>query len=163
MTAWYHHDQRKSGPSVGVIGLCIIAAGVVAVIVSLVAVDWFSFDFGNGRIAHFTAQHLANESDVEGFARAYFGWLGWILLVLAGGTGIGACFGSTAQMVLKTLSVVVSIVGALVIVVAVGNLTANTSVGEVLRSASAGLYLAVFGMFAIAVGAAAGDMGPGTK
>jgi uncharacterized membrane protein len=66
-------------------------------------------------------------------------------------------------MMLKTLSVIVSIVGALIIVIAVGNLTPNTSVGDVLRSASAGLYLATFGMFAIAVGAAAGDMGPGTK
>jgi hypothetical protein len=73
------------GPSegFGIVAAVLALVGAVGVVVSLTALNWFdslftskSVKFGDVKTA------LDKLSDAAGLAKAYFGWLAWVLLIV---------------------------------------------------------------------------------
>jgi hypothetical protein len=80
----YSYPQQAWGTprreTVGVIGLIGAAAGAALLIVSFTALAWYRIV---GQDVKFSDCHRSlNQPGAPGFPKAYFGWLGWVLLAL---------------------------------------------------------------------------------
>lgn len=92
----------RTGLRLGVVGLILAAVGAALLLVSYLAVNWFTTanDSAFGGSAHFTDvhSHLGTiKSESQGIAEptwianAWFGWLGWLLLAVAVVLAVLAC------------------------------------------------------------------------
>jgi hypothetical protein len=143
-----------SSRSFGVIGAAFAVIGAAAVIIAFTAVDWFK-DATSSDPAHFSDVKKASDQldkfkVAKGLSHAYFGWLGWVLLIAA---------------VLRSVGVLVALAGAVVTVFASqlsskkgdsdGNLV-NASFHDFFKDAGVAYWLAIAGFVVIAIGAALG-------
>jgi hypothetical protein len=143
------------GNSIGVVGSLLALIGAAAIIVAFTAVDWFS---GFGGHSHFSDLHdITKGGGSTGIAKAYFGWLGWVLLAATVLLALGANIPSPAATVLRPL-------GAIVGLASVG-LTfwalkfesgSRPGYSEYLKHARIGFYLAAAGFLVAAIGAMIG-------
>lgn len=137
---------------VNIPALVLVVAGAVVQLIALASSTWF----GNpsGRLG-FTGMR---EWSQPGYAQMFFGWIGWLLVAVSGIVGAAACVHWSAAGVFRYLGAVIGVLGAFATVGAVLLLAYQTHDDSfhVARNYSAGPYLAVLGLLACALGAAAG-------
>ena len=137
---------------VNIPALVLVVAGAVVQLVALAGSTWF--DNPSGRLG-FTGMR---EWSRPGYAQMFFGWIGWLLVAVTAIVGIAACVHWSAAGVFRYLGAVMGVLGAFATVGAVLLLAYQTHDDSfhVARNYSAGPYLAVLGLLACALGAAAG-------
>lgn len=150
------------GPSqsYGVLGAAISLVGAVLLVLSFTVVNWYS-----GGQSHFSDVHRLVQdlgSLATGPARLYFGWLAWVLAIVA----VVAALVAAAPVVGGPLRVVAPIVAAAGIVVtffAVQFVRSGLDpgheydgYGSFLRNARVGFWFAVAGFLLVGLGALLG-------
>lgn len=143
------------GNSIGVVGSLLAVIGAAAIIVAFTAVNWFS-DFGTKN--HFSDLHkITNTTFGAGVAKAYFGWLGWVLLAVTVILALAANVPSAAAAALRPLGAVVALVSIGLTFWAIKLSSAGTpGYSEYLKHARVGFYLAVAGFLIAGIGALIG-------
>lgn len=81
--SWGASGQREGGQSVGIIGLVGAAVGAILLIVGATALAWYKIRGQNGKFSdlHTDIKDAPGAAGL-GLAKAYFGWLAWVLLAL---------------------------------------------------------------------------------
>jgi hypothetical protein len=161
------------------VGSMLVGLGCVLILSALTLLNWFRSGSGffNGAGAHSTfsdvhdllsgyTQQLASQglsSHVSfGASRSYFGWLGWLLLLAAGGFGaLAASAFGTAHFIVRWLGAVVAATGFGVTLLAMnlitfeGNAPNNAdapSYGDFLSNSGPGAWCALAGYLFVIVG-----------
>ncbi|MGA9857610.1 MAG: DUF2510 domain-containing protein [Solirubrobacteraceae bacterium] len=149
-----HGEAERAG--IGVAGLIVCAIGVVGVVIAFTGAKWF--DLEGGPTLNFG--DLRGDPFIDGFAGAYVGWLGWLLLVATAAVTIAACVPSRHRRALRAVGAGVGIVSSFATIGALVHLSslAHTSFGQLLHQFAAGPYLAVFGLLVIAIGASVSEL-----
>jgi hypothetical protein len=146
--------------SIGVAGIGLVLLGVVALLVSFTApVDWYPGSTGPSAVAHIRfsdLHHLTAASGSVAIAKAYFGWLAWVLLIVLIIVGFAANMPTPAADGLRVLGFVVGLAGAAVTYVALNRLAGSAGSGGAFEHSRAGVWLAVTGYLVAGVGAAVG-------
>jgi hypothetical protein len=136
----------SSGESFGVVGAVLAVAGAVAGVISFTAVEWF-----HEIPAKFSRMHdildQAPDSQVTGIAKAYFGWLAWVLLAVAVIAALAANIPSSMSPVMRPIGALVGLAGIGVTFWAIKFGTSDKYT-EYLKHADAGFYVAL-GAFAL--------------
>ena len=148
-------------PSVDVLGLGLLAVGVMAAVVSFVTLHWYSVDSaadsaGDG----FTFADLHANADQLGapVAAAYFDKLAWGLVAVVVLLGLAARIPSPLSPLLRMLGFLAGVLGLALTYYALAQLfnaqrAAGGSGHGVLHNAGAGLWLAYAGYALLALGA----------
>ncbi len=150
--------STTSGQTFGIVGAALALVGAVLGVISLTAVKWFS-DTGK---AHFSDIHdivKALGSEGTGMGKVYFGWLAWVLLAAAVVTALLANLPSSASAALRSLGVLVSLVGIGLTFLGIKFAT-NTKYSDFLKHANVGFYLVLGAFLLTAIGSA---IGPGRR
>jgi hypothetical protein len=160
----YSYPQQTWGArrreTVGVIGLIGGAVGAALLIVSFTALAWYRII---GRDIKFSDIHKSlNEPGAPAFPKAYFGWLGWVLLALVVVSAVLASLPiGSAALTFRIVAPATGLVGIIVTLLALNNYwdKANNVLGDVgvFKHSAAGLYLTLIGFLIAGV---AGVSGP---
>jgi hypothetical protein len=148
------------GPSqtFGTAGALLALLGTVLVAVALTAANWFNDS--HTRPSNFRATFDALESAAAQPAKAYFTWLGWVLLaaaLLAALIAVVPTIGTAFRVIAPLLAVAAIVLTFLAI-----KLTRSVDIagfptyGDYLKHARLGFYLAVVGFALIGAGGAIG-------
>jgi hypothetical protein len=154
------------GPSqkFGITSFVLTLIGTVLTVLSFTAVNWFDGPASSkfSRIHQVINAAVANGIGSPPIARAYFSWLGWVLLaaaivvaLLAATPAIGGPF-RIAGVVVAVAAVALTFVAIKVFKDAAVLNTEFRSYGSYLKHARRGFYLAVTGFVLIGIGAALG-------
>lgn len=133
---------------IGVIGWISTAVGAVLLIVSFTALAWYRI---GGRYTAFSDFHRGlSQPDAPGFPKEYFGWLGWLLLVIVIVSAVLARLPiGSAATTFRILAPVAGIVGIVVTLLALNNFwdRANRAINQfgIFKHSTAGLYIALIG------------------
>src|SRR4051794_7775688 len=95
----------------GVVGIVLAVLGAIAGIIAFTATKWYS-DFGVGSKfgdIHKVLDHA--DGDAAGVAKAYFGWLAWVLLAVAVIVAVLANLPTPASGGLRAAGAVVALAG----------------------------------------------------
>lgn len=113
--------------------------------------------FGFGVQGRFKMTALADDPTMPGYPKAYFSWLGWVLLAAAGITALAACLPTTARASLRVVAATLGVIGFACTVFAVVVLMSRLHLHgtDALRILSVGCYLAMAGFLAITLGGGA--------
>ena len=152
-------DPISSGAKFGVVGTTLAGIGAVLLIIAFTAVDWFS-QFGGD--SHFGDIHNvldASPNQANGLPKAYFGWLGWVLLIAVVVLAIAANLPSAASGPLRVLGAVLAAAAIAITFFAI-QLTDAPSYTQVLKHVRVGFYLALAGFLLAGIGAL---VGPSTR
>lgn len=141
--------RSRRVPGAAAWGVVITTVGTVLVILGFTQYIWISFgpfdaDFGSIRRA---APH-----DPHWVRRAYFGWLGYTVLVL----GAGAAYGGKVARLPPVLRVVGAALGAIGAGLTFVALTTGDRLSHTLPYSGAGFWLAIFGFILIGIGSLTG-------
>jgi hypothetical protein len=149
---------RATG-SIGVPGIGLLLAGVVLLLVSFTAVDWYPGSNQPSAVAHigFTdLHHLSAASTSVAIAKAYFGWLAWVLLILVIVVGFAANLPGPASNGLRAAGLAIGVAGAAVTYLALDKLAGWAGSGRAFDDAQAGVWLAIGGYLVAGLGAVLG-------
>jgi hypothetical protein len=160
----YSYQQQAWGTgrreTVGVIGLIGAVVGAALLILGFTALAWYRIA---GQDVKFSDLHRSlNQPGAPGLAKAYFGWLGWVLLAVVVVSALLASLpmGSAALM-FRIVAPVAGAVGIVVTLLALNNYwdKANNVLGDVgvFKRSAVGLYLTLVGFLIAGV---AGVFGP---
>jgi hypothetical protein len=138
----------------GLLGSALALSGAVLLLVSFTAVTWLS-DLGPARFADIRELLDSNGDHVAALSKAYFGWLGWALLIAAVVTALVANLSRATGNGVRALSAVIGVLGMALTFLAI-KFTAEGAYGEYLKHAAVGFYLAIGGFLLAAAGALAG-------
>ena len=133
------YSTRPPGPGLGIVGIVLAVLGAAAGVVALTALKWFST---LGR-AHFNDIHkLTNSlgSEANGFGKAYFGWLAWVLLAVAVVLAIAANLPTPASSALRAVGAVVGLAGIGLSFLGI-KFANNTSYSQFIKHANVGFYV----------------------
>ncbi len=145
-----------SGAKFGVVGATFAGVGLVVLIISFTAVDWFSSSFGsNSKFSDLHDQIKAHSSVADGVAKTYFSWLGWVLLIATVVIAIAATLPSPASGPLRALGAVLAAAAIAVTFFAI-QLTDGAAYTTFLKHTSIGFYLALGGFLLAGIGALCG-------
>jgi hypothetical protein len=147
-------ELRGHRHSFGVAGTALAAAGAVLLIVSFTALTWLS-DLGPAQFHDIHVLLNANSDHAATLAKAYFGWLGWVLIVAAVLTALAANVPPRTGNALRTVGVSVGIVSMALTFGAI-KFTAEGAYSEYLKHTAAGFYLALGGFLLTAAGSLVG-------
>jgi hypothetical protein len=160
----YSYPQQTWGArrreTVGVIGLIGAAVGAALLIVSFTALAWYRII---GRDIKSNDIHKSlNQPGAPAFPKAYFGWLGWVLLALVVVSALLASLPiGSAALTFRIVAPVAGVVGIIVTLLALNNYwdKANNVLGDVgvFKHSAVGLYLTLIGFLIAGV---AGVSGP---
>ncbi|HEY7010241.1 MAG TPA: hypothetical protein VH395_14930 [Jatrophihabitantaceae bacterium] len=147
-----HAARRRHTRPVNYPALVLVVAGGVAQFVALVHAVWLSS--ASGRLG-FTG---LREWAAPGYAQAFVSWIAWLLLAITVAFGIAACLRWRGASTFRYLGALLSVAGAVMTVAAVLVIAYQTSDRSfhVARNYALGVYLAVLGLLACALGAAGG-------
>lgn len=132
--------------------LVLVVAGTVLQLIAVSGATWVTSKSG----------HLAfsgmREWSQHGYPQAYFSWVGLTLVAVTSVLGVAACLHWAGARWFRYLGAVVGIAGAFLTVAAVLVLArqSDNDLFRVARNYSAGIYLALLGLLASALGAAGG-------
>jgi hypothetical protein len=145
-----------SGAKFGVVGATFAGVGLVVLIISFTAVNWFSSAFGGD--SKFSDLHdgvKANSAAATGVAKTYFSWLGWVLLIATVVIAIAATLPSPASGPLRALGAVLAAAAIALTFFAV-QLTDGAAYTTFLKHTSIGFFLALGGFLLAGIGALCG-------
>ncbi len=151
-------DARTTG-SIGVPGVALLLAGVVLLLVSFTAVDWYPGSDRPSAVAHIgfaDLHHLTAAGTSVALAKAYFGWLAWVLLILVIVVGFAANLPSPAADGLRVAGLALGLGGAVVTYLALVKLASWSGSRSAFDDARAGVWLAIGGYLVAGLGAALG-------
>jgi hypothetical protein len=154
--AWSTHRRE----SVGVIGLIAAAAGAAVLIVGFTVLAWYRI--GGLDITFSDFHKTVDQPGAPVFPKAYFGWLGWALLVLVAASAVLANLPiGSATLAFRILAPAGGVVGIVATLLALKDFwdKANVVAGDVgvFKHSAAGLYLILIGFL---IGGVAGVFGP---
>jgi hypothetical protein len=143
--------RRRQWP-VNVPALVLVMGGGVVQIVALVHSVWLSS--ASGRLG-FTGLRTWAE---PGYAKAFVTWIAWLLLAATVAFGIAACLRWPGASVFRYAGAFAGVVGAFLTVAALLVIAYQTPDRSfhVARNYAVGVYLAVLGLLACALGSAGG-------
>jgi hypothetical protein len=145
--------------SIGVAGIALLLAGVVLLLVSFTAVDWYPGSTGPSAVAHigFTdLHHLTAASRSVAIAKAYFGWLAWVLLILVIVVGFAANVPTPAANGLRVAGFALGLAGAVLTYLALDRLASWAGSRSAFDHAQTGVWLAIGGYVVAGLGAVVG-------
>jgi hypothetical protein len=115
--------QQQARQSVGIIGLIGAAVGAVLLIVSFTALAWYKIQGANGKFSdlHSDVKDAPGAAGL-GLAKAYFGWLAWVLLALVVIAAVMANLPiGPSGLVFRIVAPVVGVLGLVLTLVASNN------------------------------------------
>ena len=153
----------------GLVGTALAAVGAVLLIVAFTATHWYdgSQDSSFSKVKD-QLDVVDKAGAAEGIAKAYFGWLAWVLLALAVLVAIAANLPSPAAGVLRAVGAVVGIAGIVVTFLAIKLVDTSKipgagsvsgvpdSYSDYLKHTGVAFYLALGGFLLAAVGSIIG-------
>lgn len=153
--------QRQS---FGIVGAALAALGAVALIVAFTATHWYK-DSGDSSFSKVKDQVDAYDKvgAATGVAKAYFGWLAWVLLVAVVLVAVAANLPSPAAVALRIIGAVIGAAGILLTFLAIKLVDGSKVPGgnapdysDYLKHTGPAFYLALGGFLLAAVGALIG-------
>jgi hypothetical protein len=148
----------RGGSGVNVTGIVLAVLGAIAGIIAFTATRWFS-DFPLG--GKFPRVHDVLDSAgpaAAGVAKAYFGWLAWVLLAVAVISALLATFPNPLAGVMRIVGALVALAGIGFTFWGIKLVSDRTGYGEYLKHAlkAPAFYLAVGGFLLVAIAALLG-------
>jgi hypothetical protein len=148
------------GLRVGVVGSVLVLLGGILLVVANTALTWLSGDDGSGGTLSLKFSDIHKVFNVAGAdgsqpARAYFGWLAWVLLVAVVLIGLLANAPMGLSALLRPLGLVLGLAGAGLTFWAL-KFDSSVSIGDELKHTSVGFWIAVAGFVLAGVGALLG-------
>ncbi len=137
--------------SYGIVGTVLTLLGGVAVLVSFTALDWY-----RGLTFSDIHTNLNSDSDANGFAKVYFGWLGWVALIIVVVAGVLASFPTAALRICRIVGIVVGVAMSGLTFLAIDFSGNGTGYSDYLKDAQVGFYFAVAGFLIAGIGAGVG-------
>ena len=142
-------------------GVALVLAGAVLILVSFGFLDWYDVpargadSVGNATFGHL--QSLADQLSGAGSAHAYFGWLGWVLLIALILAGVAANVPFSAADPCRVAGFLLGLAGLVITYLAVTQLhNAQVAAGAAKHSV---FYNSTWGLWAALVGFALGAVG----
>lgn len=150
----------------GVLGIAVMVAGATLVLLSFATLAWYGGSRGPdsvGNIGFSDLHHLMNSFDAPATSRAYFAWLGWVLLISLIIVGFAANLPTAAADALRVLGLMLGLGGSAVTYYALSVYfdaikRRGGSTGGVFENAHLGVWFAIIGFAVAGVGAAVGPM-----
>lgn len=156
------HAEAARSRSIGAPGIALMLVGVVLLLISFAAADWYPGSAGPSAVAHVTfsdLHRLTAGNSSAGIATAYFGWLAWILLILIIAVGFAANLPTAAASGLRVAGFALGLAGAAVTYLALAKLaSAGDGTGGAFAHARAGVWLAIGGYLVAGAGAVIGPL-----
>ena len=154
-------DRLRQGRlPVGPAGLVLVVAGAVLQLVALLHSVWVRGRDAGGALTRLGFDSFAALAH-QGLAYAYFVWAAWLLLAMTAAVGVAACLRWRWAAAFRVAGAVLGVVAAAV-TLAAAVLFAHQSdapIYHLARDWGLGIYLAVLGQLATALGALAGGVG----
>lgn len=146
-----------SGAKFGVVGATFAGVGLVVLIISFTAVNWFSTSFfqGDSKFSDLHDGVKANSAAAAGVAKTYFSWLGWVLLIATVVIAIAATLPSPASGPLRALGAVLAAAAIALTFFAI-QLEDGAAYTSFLKHSSIGFFLALGGFLLAGIGALCG-------
>ncbi|WP_375484120.1 hypothetical protein [uncultured Jatrophihabitans sp.] len=153
--------QRQS---FGIVGAALAALGAIALVIAFTATHWYK-DGGDSSFSKVKDQVDAYDKvgAAAGVAKAYFGWLAWVLLVVVVLVAVAANLPSPAAVALRIIGAVLGAAGILITFLAIKLVDASKIPGgggpdytDYLKHTGPAFYLALGGFLLAAVGALIG-------
>lgn len=143
-------DQRQQTAAPGrdtrinPLALVVWGIGAVLAVVALAGASWIS---GGGSSVDFSEIHdgLQSSSNPPGFSSAYFGGLGYVLVVLTAAVSIATVFLARIRIVAMIVVVVLSVISVLMTIGATAAVTSWLHDNGTSVDTAFGLWLCVFG------------------
>lgn len=135
----------------GVVGTVTAAIGAILVVIAFTAVDWFKDGVGFGDVRTI----LDGQSTPPQPADSYFGWLGWLLLVVTLVLCIAACTPSPAAQALRAVGAILAAISVAVTFFAI-RFSDGPAYTDYLKNARIGFYFALLGFLLMGIGALIG-------
>lgn len=148
-----YYDQPSAferSQSYGIVGTVLTLLGGIAVLVSFTALDWFK-----GGTTFSDLHDQASADQLNGFPAVYFGWLGWVFLIIVVIAGVLASVPTPALRICRIIGIVVGIAASGLSFLAI-QLTDNNSYSTYIQNARVGFWFAVAGFLIAAIGAGVG-------
>jgi hypothetical protein len=141
---------------IGVSGSVLVVGGAVLQLVALVGSPWFSAIGTGGDQVRLGFGDFAPLTQ-RGLAFMYFTWGAWVIFLLSLGLGVAACVRWRGAGYFRVFGALVGVAGAFTTVAAVLVFAYQTSddAFHVASNYGVGIYLAVLGLLASALGSAA--------
>jgi hypothetical protein len=137
-------------------GLVLVVGGALTQLIALVAAPWWQATV-QGTDVRLGFADLAPQT-WRGFAHIYFGWGAWLILGLTLGLGVAGCVhwsGAHAFRIVGALFGVAAVFAPIAALLVFAYQSENEAF-HVVRDYGVGVYLAVLGTMAAALGTAAG-------
>lgn len=149
--------RTNSGRAYGVVGAVLAVLGAAAVVVAFTAVKWYDqgslkFNDIKDNLDHFSSQ-------ASFLPKAYYSWLGWVLLAAALVLALVAAAPTSGAAAARGLGLLVGLAGVGATLWAVDyaqGIHGAPSYSEFIKHAGVGFYLAAAGFLVIGIGAAIG-------
>jgi len=146
--------------TIGVPGVALVLLGAIAVLLSFRFLHWYDVPAGHDSSGDVTFSKLHASADQlggAGVAAAYFGWLGWVLLIAGIALGVAANVPSPLADPLRVAGFVVGLLGTGGTLYALAqHFNATGSTHGILHNAASGTWAALAGFAVMAVGSALG-------
>jgi hypothetical protein len=150
--------STATGQRFGIVGAAVALVGAALVVVAFTAVNWYNHLPFRSHLDDL--RKIADHSDVvTGVAKAYFTWLGWVLLAAAVVATLVAVLPNPAANAFRALGLIIGLAGAGLAFWAI-KFDSDTGYSQFIKHARAGFYLTVGGFLLLAIGAA---FGPGRR
>ena len=154
---------------VGIVGTVLTAVGAVLLVVAYTATDWYdgSADSSFSKV-HDQLKLVDKAGAAEGIAKAYFGWLAWVLLVVAVLLAVAANLPSPAAPALRIVGAIVGIAGMVLTFLAIKLLDTSklpgssdvagvpNSYSDYLKHTGPAFYVALGGFLLVAIASVIG-------
>jgi hypothetical protein len=140
--------------------MATVLLGGLAVLVAIAFLDWYDFPGGGDAVDRVTFRDLAvtaDHIDVPAIVPAYFDWLAWVLLIGVVAIATVAFVRPSISMPLRVFGFLLGGLGSFVTWYALQKITSHGNEGSyAFQSAAAGVWVAMIGFAAAALGAAIG-------
>jgi hypothetical protein len=161
----YGTEKRQS---VGIVGLAVAAVGAILLIIGVTALAWYKIAGHSGKFSDLHGDVKDAPGSVGlGLAKAYFGWLAWVLLALVIITAVLASLPiGSSGLVFRIVAPVLGVAGLVLTLLAANNYwdkledqfhAAGISDVGIFKHSQIGLYLTLAGFLIAGV---AGVFGP---
>lgn len=139
----------------------LVLAGAILQLVALLSAEWLDGTSDSDRTqVRYGFGDFADRTG-RGYAHIYFAWGAWLLLALMLGCGVAACIRWRGGRTFRIVGGLLGVFGAFATIAGVLVFAYQTDV-EIFHLAgnyAEGVYLAMLGLVASAIGAAAGEVG----
>jgi hypothetical protein len=144
-----------SGAKFGVVGATFAGVGLILLVISYVALNWFSTSVVQN--TKFSDIHtlVKDNPGAKGLATAYFSWLGWVLVIATVVIAIAATLPSPAAGPLRALGAILAAAAIAFTFFAI-QLSDGQAYTQYLKHVSIGFYFALGGFLLAGIGALCG-------